>query len=304
MRILASGFEFPEGPVYLPDGSLLFVELAASRLSRIWPDGRCQVLVQTPGSLNGAARGPDGRIYLCNSGGFKFIRERGTFRTVGQADDYCGGSIQVFDLGTGRLDTLYTHCDGRRLIGPNDLVFDESGGFWFTDLGKRRPREMDRSFVYYARPDGSLIREVIGPMLTTNGCGLSPDGKTLYVAETETARLWAFDILAPGQVRQRPWPSPAGGTLVAGVGGYNRFDSLAVAASGNICVAALHAGGIYEITPDGRDVRLHPVPDLAVTNLCFGGPDLRSAYVTMSHEGRIGVMDWHEPGLRLHHSGL
>ena len=84
-----------------------------------------------------------------------------------------------------------------------------------------------------------------------------------------------------------------------GVGGYTRLDSLAVAASGNICVAALHGACVIEFTPDGARAIRHPVPDLAVTNICFGGEDLRTAYVTLSHEGKLGAMEWHEPGHRL-----
>jgi gluconolactonase len=111
--------------------------------------------------------------------------------------------------------------------------------------------------------------------------------------------VWSWEITAPGEVRNRPWPSPHGGTLVAGLPGYVRLDSLAIAASGNICVTALHSCSIVEIAPDRSHVTHHPVPDLSVTNLCFGGPNLRTACVTMSHEGQLGAMDWHEPGLRL-----
>ena len=83
---------------------------------------------------------------------------------------------------------------------------------------------MDRGAVFYATADGRAINEVVFPMVTPNGIGLSPDEKTLYVAETEPARLWAFDIVEPGVVRKDPWPSPHGGRLVAGVGGYQRFE--------------------------------------------------------------------------------
>jgi gluconolactonase len=299
MHIVATGLEFPEGPIAMPDGSIILVEIARQTLSRVSKDGRVSVIAKIPGGPNGAAFGPDGRIYICNNGGFSWIKDAGTHRPVLQAENYSGGSIEVVDAASGKVERLYDSCNGRRLKGPNDLVFDKSGGFWFTDLGKRRERELDRGFVYWAKADGAEIREVIGPVLTPNGIGLSPDGRTLYVAETETGRLWSWAITAPGVVHKRPWPSPAGGTLVHGVGGYTRFDSLAVAASGNICVAALHSVGIYELTPDGARASLHPVPDVAVTNLCFGGTDLRTAYVTMSHEGKLGAVDWHEPGLRL-----
>ena len=283
----------------MPDGSVLVVEVAGNTLTRISPTGKVEVLAEIPGGPNGAAVGPDGRIYICISGGFEYIREQGTHRPYLQAKDYAGGAIAVYDPKTGRVERLYESCGGYRLKGPNDLVFDETGGFWFTDLGKRRERDLDRGFVYYARPDGSEIREVVGMMLTPNGIGLSPDGRTLYVAETETARLWSFEVTGPGQLRKRPWPAGYGGTLVTGLGGYNRFDSLAVAASGNICIAALHACAIVEVSADGAYTRHHPVPDLGVTNLCFGGHDMRTAYVTLSHEGRLAALEWYEPGLRL-----
>lgn len=300
MDILATGLEFPEGPVALVDGSVLLVEVARSTLMRVTPQGQQEELARAPGALNAAALGPDGRVYLCNNGGFAWLRDKGSLRPYMQSSDYVTGGLDVFDFKTGRIERLYEACDGHPLKGPNDLVFDADGGIWFTDLGKRRARDMDRGFVYWARADGSEIREVIGPLFTPNGIGLSPDGTTLYVAETETARLWSWQITGPGTVDKQPWPSPAGGTLVAGVGGFNRFDSLAVSASGRICVAGLHAGAVFEIWPDGSRVERHPMPDLGVTNLCFGGADLRTAYVTLSHEGRLGAMQWHEPGLPLH----
>src|SRR5438270_793020 len=99
---------------------------------------------------------------------------------VGQADDYATGSIQVVDPESGKFDTLYDACDGRKLCGPNDLVFDRAGGFWFTDLGKTRERDADRGAVYYARADGSMIREAIFPLERPNGIGLPPDETTLH----------------------------------------------------------------------------------------------------------------------------
>jgi gluconolactonase len=211
------------------------------------------------------------------------------------------GSIDVVDPERGSVDRLYDRCGDNMLKGPNDIVFDAHGGFYFTDLGKRRGREMDRGFVYWAKADGSEIREVVSFMLTPNGIGLSPDGKTLYVAETETARLWAFEITAPGQLRKLPWPSPHGGRCIAGLGGYRRFDSLAVTSSGRICVAAVDSSSVVEISPDGSSVREHAVPDLLVTNICFGGKDLRTAFVTLSYSGKLATTEWHEAGLRLQH---
>src|SRR6516165_728680 len=146
------------------------------------------------------------------------------------------------------------------------------------------------------------ITEVAFPMITPNGVGLSPDEKTLYVAETESARLWAFDIVEPGVVKKHPWPSAHGGRLVAGVGGFQRFDSLALDAAGRICVATLFNGGVTVISPDGRHVEHHPMPDLMTTNICFGGPDLKTAFVTLSWTGQLVTVDWPVAGLKLNWS--
>ncbi len=128
---------------------------------------------------------------------------------------------------------------------------------------------------------------------------MSPDERTVYVADTEAARLWAFDVAAPGVIRKQGFPSPHGGRLVAGLPGFARFDSLAVQTNGDICVATLVAGCITVIAPDGRILRQVAMPDTHPTNLCFGGPDLRTAYVSLSETGRLGALDWPEPGLRL-----
>jgi gluconolactonase len=299
VRTLAQGLEFPEGPVALADGSVMLVEIAAGTLTRIAPDGAKTVVARPGGGPNGAAIGPDGKCYVCNNGGFEWHVEGGRKRPFLQARDYAGGRIERVDVDTGAVECLYRAAGETPLKGPNDLVFDRQGGFYFSDLGKVRAREMDRGAVYYARADGAAITEVAFPMMTPNGVGLSPDEKTLYVAETEPARLWAFDIVEPGVVRKDPWPSPHGGRLVAGVGGYQRFDSLALDAEGRICVATLINGGITVISPDGRHVEHHPMPDPMTTNICFGGPDMRTAFITLSWTGRLVAVDWPVAGLRL-----
>jgi gluconolactonase len=299
IRTLAEGLEFPEGPVALEDGSVLVVEIAAGRLTRVMPGGAKTVAARPGGGPNGAAIGPDGKCYVCNNGGFEWVVEGRHRRPFLQARDYAGGRIERVDLATGAVECLCRAAGEVSLKGPNDLVFDRHGGFYFSDLGKVRAREMDRGAVYYAKADGSAITEVAFPMVTPNGVGLSPDGTTLYVAETEAARLWAFDIVEPGVVRKEPWPSPHGGRLVAGVGGYQRFDSLALDAEGRICVATLINGGITVISPDGRHVEHHPMPDPMTTNICFGGSDMRTAFITLSWAGRLVAVDWPVPGLRL-----
>jgi sugar lactone lactonase YvrE len=148
------------------------------------------------------------------------------------------------------------------LSAPNDIVFDRQGGFYFTDLGKRRARDRDHGGLYYALPDGSKITELVHPMLSPNGVGLSPDEKTVYVADTETSRLFAFDIVEPGVLRKEPFPAPYTGRLVCGLPGFQRFDSLAVEASGNIAVATLITGhrhrSQWQCRAAGQDARRLP----------------------------------------------
>ncbi len=299
MRIMTEGLRFPEGPVAYPDGSVILVEIARGTITRVGPDGACTTVATPGGGPNGLAAGPDGALYCCNNGGFAWREEGGLLRTAGTPEDYKGGRIERIDPATGAIDVLYTACGAHSLRGPNDIVFDAAGGFYFTDLGKTYPRHRDLGAVYYALPDGSRIVEVVQPVMTPNGIGLSPDGRVLYVAETESGRLWAFDIVAPGAVAKQPWPSPHGGRLVCGLPGHQRFDSLAVMDSGDICVATLISGCITQIAPDGQVVRTVTFPDRNVTNICFGGPDRRTAFITLSGVGQLVVMDWPEPGLRL-----
>jgi gluconolactonase len=297
VRIVASGFGFPEGPVVMPDGAVILTEIAGKCVTRIGADGARSTVGSAGGGPNGLAIGPDGALYVCNNGGGKYPRDH--WMAVGPADDYDGGCIQRIDPKTGDTRVLYTHCGANKLSAPNDLVFDTHGGFYFTDLGKGRHRDLDRGAVCYARADGSLIREVAFPMITPNGVGLSPDGGTLYVAETEPARLWAFDLDGPGEIRRQPWPSPHGGRLVTGSRNFQRFDSLAVDRAGNICVATLVHGGVSIVSPDGASVRHVPMPERWVTNICFGGPDLRTAYITLSSTGRLVACEWEEAGTPL-----
>ena len=300
LKQIASGLRFPEGPVAMSDGSVVLVEIERHTLSRVMPDGKVRVIATLGGGPNGAAMGPGGKIYVTNNGGLKFMDRPGKLFPIAQADDYKSGLIQIVDPETGKFETLYDSCDGMKLRGPNDLVFDNAGGFWFTDLGKTRDRDMDRGAVYYAKADGSMIKEAIFPLERPNGIGLSPDERTLYVVETPTARCWAFKLSAPGQIESANGPYRGEkGMVVAGLGGYQMFDSLAVDAEGHVCVATLITGAVSDIWPDGGRVDQYKLPDMMVTNVCFGGRDLRTAFATLSMGGTLVSFEWPRPGLAL-----
>jgi gluconolactonase len=298
MELVADGLQFPEGPIAMADGSVLLVEIKRQTLTRVHADGRVSVVAELGGGPNGAAIGPDGAAYVTNNGGFEWIERDGMLAPHGTPADYAGGSIQRVDLASGQVTTVYDSCDGRALRGPNDLVFDAHGGFWFSDLGKSTAEWSHHGHLLYATPDGGRITRVREGMVSPNGVGLSPDGGTVYVAETHTGRLWAFDVAAPGAL-----VAPADGALPGRVfgplPGYQLFDSLAVEADGRICVATLVNGGITVFDPDDGSHDHVAFPDPLTTNICFGGADMRDAWITCSGTGRLFRCRWPRPGLKL-----
>jgi len=302
VKQITSGLRFPEGPMAMPDGSVILVEIHRQTLSRVTPDGKIHVVATLGGGPNGAAMGPGGKIFVTNNGGFGWIERPGKLFPNVSGPEYTGGRIQIVDPETGKFETLYDACDGRKLRGPNDLVFDRTGGFWFTDLGKTRERDSDRGAVYYARADGSMIKEAIFPLERPNGIGLSPDERTLYVVETPTARCWSFTLSAPGEIESANGPYRGEkGRVVVGLGGYQMFDSLAVDREGHICVATLITGAVSDIWPDGSRVDQYMLPDMMVTNVCFGGRELRTAFATLSMGGTLVSFEWPRPGLPLNY---
>lgn len=297
LTTLASNLMFPEGPVAMADGSIILVEIARGTLTRVSADGDVDVIAHLGGGPNGAAVGPDGKMYVCNNGGFVWSEVNGMMVPGDQPRDYTGGKIQRVDLATGEVEVLYDEVDGIMLRGPNDLVFDDSGGFWFTDLGKTRPRQRDLGGVYYAKADGSGVTEVVFPVETPNGIGLSPQQDTLYVASTGQGRLYEWPLAGPGQIAGYFGPEHRG-RLVCDPEGGPRFDSLAVDELGNVCVATIGRGGITTVTPEGAH-RFVPTDDPLTTNICFGGSDRRTAFITLSGSGRLVCGQWEVPGLAL-----
>ena len=294
-EIIAAGLEFPEGPVVMPDGSIVLVEIKRGTITRVDPDdGSVAVLAQPGGGPNGAAIGPDGALYVCNNGGFEWGEARGLTIPGLVADNYSSGRIERVDLETGAVEVVYADVDGVPLKGPNDLMFDSTGGFWFTDHGKMRARTRDRGGLYYGKADGSSVREIAFPLDGPNGVGLSPQQDRVYVAETHQGSLLYWELDGPGELAGSPH-----GRFLARPAGRKLFDSLAIDAEGNVSVATIQTGGISTFTPDGEELEFFAVDDPLCTNICFGGADMKTAFITLSGTGKLIRADWPRPGLVL-----
>ncbi|CAA9506766.1 MAG: gluconolactonase, putative [uncultured Sphingomonadaceae bacterium] len=301
VEVVATGLRFPEGPVVLADGSVLVAEIARGTVTRVEPDGRVEIVKEVGGGPNGLAIGPDRALFIANNGGrFTFSEQGGLLIPGHPPAEHRGGAIQRLDLASGELRTLYDACDGERLQAPNDLVFDCRGGFYFTDHGYADREGLKWGALYYARADGSEIRLLAGHFVSPNGVGLSPGRDVVYMADTALGRLWAFDLAEPGVLGPPPPMHPA--RVVATMPDYQLFDSLAVEEDGRVCVATIINGGITAVAPDGTTEH-HPYPDPIVTNIAFGGADMRDAWITASGTGALVRARWPRPGLKLAHDG-
>lgn len=299
VTVLAEGLAFPEGPVALDDGSVLVVEMARGLVTRVTPSGACEPVAETGGGPNGAAIGPDGALYVCNNGGYP---------------PSGAGRVERVDLRSGRVEPVAASAGGEPLRAPNDMVFDAGGGLWFTDYGGHGGRRRVPGGIYHLAPGATEATEVVFPVDEPNGIGLSPDGSTLYWSETQTRRVVQRRIAGPGRLVATTGcdaatvirGDPLDDSLLVAMGGNRLLDSLAVDAEGYVAVGTLVDSGISVVAPDGS-VEMLRLPasaaDRLPTNLCFGGADLRTAYVTLSETGRLVRTRWPRPGLRLAFAG-
>jgi gluconolactonase len=143
-------------------------------------------------------------------------------------------------------------------------------------------------------PDGNIER-----IAFLDGIALSPDGSRLYVAETQVGRIWYWDLEGPGKIASNADGEFHPGKLLYGAPGYALFDSMKVDGEGWVCQATLIDGGVMQISPDGQRVEILHLSDPMITNLCFGGPDYRTAFITCSGTGYLIAVDWQRAGGRL-----
>ncbi len=341
IEIISSTLEYPEGPIHCSDGSIIVVEIKGERLTKVAPCGTKTTLAELPGGPNGAAVGPDQCIYVCNDGGFEWMPipnvNKEKIIWVGgdqpKGDAYKGGSLQKVNTLNGEVSTLFTDCRERGypdptgaafpawnpafdLKGPDDLVFDQAGGIWFSDFGKTRERDRDITGLYYVSPDQKTITQMAYPLNSPNGIALSPDGKRLYFALTYERKVMYFELSGPGEIKRNSASMDGAYLLTADLEGQAILDSMAIDVEGNIYLATMLPqgntpeinGGISIISPDGvveyveitlPDGSFAPLP----SNICFGGDDMKTAYVTCGGSGYLLKMPSAIAGLKLNHNG-
>lgn len=293
MTVIAENLGFPEGPIAMADGSVIFVEMERGTLSRINAEGKKSVIAILGGGPNGAAMGPDGAIYVCNNGGLQWSKRNGILIPGEAAKDYKGGYIQRIDLKTGEVKTIYSVCEGRNLSAPNDIVFDAEGGMWISDQGKYFSTYKEHGSIYYAKTDGSFISRQAEKLETPNGIRLSKDGKTLYYAETNTGRVFSYLVSSSGKI------DISSKKLLIGLPNQQLFDSFALDEEGNICAATLLNGGISIISKEGKLLNHIPTHDILTTSICFGGIDRKTAYLTLGGTGKLVKIPWKIQGMAL-----
>jgi gluconolactonase len=266
----AASLVFTEGPAADAEGNVYFTEITNNRILKYSPDGAISEFRNPSGRANGLAFDSEGRLVACEGGN-------------------TGGNRRVTrtDMATGKVEVLASAYEGKALNSPNDLVIAQNGRIYFTDprYGGQDGRLLETEDVYMIDTDGSLRRVATKPDIAKpNGIALSPDQKTLYVADTQPgppteARVMAFDVAEDGSL--------SNGRSIYSFGAGRGIDGMAIDVEGNLYGAAgnnangpENPAGVYVITPSGELAGVIPIPEDPITNCNFGGPDLKTLYIT------------------------
>lgn len=276
---VAAGACFLEGPAFDAEGNLFFSDIQGSRILKVDRQGLLTTFREDSGRTNGNTFDKQGRLISCEG-----------------SENGPGGRRRIVrtDMKTGQVEVLTERYGGKRYNSPNDVVVDPAGRIWFTDplyAPDRSIMEHEHEAVYRIDTDGKVTRVITQPAIgRPNGLAITPDGKTLYVIDSNYIRpdgnrkIWAFDVLPDG--------TPAKQRQVFDFGRGRGGDGMRLDTQGNLWVAAgisaprtANESGdvptaVYVISPEGKLLGRIPIPEDVITNLAFGGPDKKTLVVT------------------------
>lgn len=251
VKILAEGFEFTEGPACDAQGNIFFTDQPNDRIMKYGVDGKLSIFLQPSGRANGLYFDSDGFLWAC-------------------ADEH----NQLWRIGPERKVTVVVKdYQGKLLNGPNDTWIRPDGGLYFTDplykrpYRKRGPTEQSCRGVYYLKPDRKKLVRVIDDFKQPNGIIGTPDGKTLYVADIGASKTWSYTIKKDGTLNNKK--------LFCDMGS----DGMTIDDRGNVY---LTGKGVTVFDRSGNRIAHIPIDEPWTANVCFGGGDLRSLFITAS----------------------
>ena len=251
-----------EGPACDAQGNIYAVNFARQQtIGKVTPDGKAAVFVELPGKSVG--------------NGIRFDRSGSMY-----VADYVGHNVLRIDPGT-RAITVFAHND--EMNQPNDLAMTSDGTLYASDPNWKN----DTGQVWRIDKNGT-VKRVAEKMGTSNGLDVSPDGKTLYVNESVQRNVWAFTMARDGSLTDK--------RLLKKFDDHG-FDGMRCDVDGNLYITRHGKGTVVKLSPGGKELQEVDVLGSKPTNLCFGGPDGRTVYVTEVDHRRLVQFRVDRPGL-------
>lgn len=269
---IATTVAFTEGPTVDKDGNVYFTEITNRRILKLTNSGQLTTFRENSNAANGLLLDAQGRLIACEGGTFERpgVKISGTPR------------VTRTDLKTGQIEVLADGYQGKSLVGPNDVTMDGQGRLYFTDMAGVA--------VYRIDAPGKIARILSAPEIQRpNGIQVSPDDRTLYLIEANGAQggarmIRAYDLAPDGTVSKMRvhynfYPGrSADGMSIDSAG--NLYASAGLNALRGTAETLDNKAGVYVISPQGKLLRFIPVPEDTITNNAFGGPDMKTLYVT------------------------
>jgi gluconolactonase len=254
---LAGGFIFTEGPAADAEGNVYFTDQPNDRILKWGTDGKLSTFLQPCGRSNGLCFDAKGDLWACAD-------EKNELWRIDPA---------------GKVTVVVKEFNGKLLNGPNDVWVRPDGGLYFTDpfykrdYWKRGPKEQDREAVYYLAPDEKTLVRVADDLKKPNGIVGTADGELLYVADIDANKTYAYDVQDDGTLKNK--------RLFCNLGS----DGMTIDSDGNVY---LTGNGVTVFDKAGKQIEKIKVPEGWTANVCFGGTDRQSLFITAS-KGLYGL---------------